>query len=139
MATADVRVREVKALETRGGNKRFVLVDDAGREYTTFREEIAARLPGLEGKRVQIEYHEQRRGSFTNVYLDGVELADDEQPREVADADETAWRTAIEAAPYLLRGDAVDEEVPAQELFDKLQPFKQLVADDIEGASEPDE
>jgi hypothetical protein len=140
MPTAEVRAREVKAFETRGGNTRFVLVDDSGKEYSTFREEIAALLPGVEGKRVRVDYHEQRRGSFSNVYLDGVEVLEEPAAAAAGDTpDETAWKTAIEAAPYLLKGDAVEREVPAQELFDKLQPFKQLVADDIEESGEPDE
>ena len=29
-------------------------------------------------------------------------------------------------------GDAVERELPPDELFDKLQPFKELVAEDIE-------
>jgi hypothetical protein len=138
MPTAEVRAREVKAFETRGGNTRFVLVDDSGKEYSTFREEIAALLPGVEGKRVRVDFHEQRRGSFSNVYLDGIEVL--EEASAVGEsADETAWSTAIEAAPYLLTGDAVERAVPAKELFDKLQPFKQLVADDIEDSGKRDE
>ena len=35
----------------------------------------------------------------------------------------------LDAAPYLLSAEAVEEEVPPEELFDKLQPFKELVAD----------
>ena len=129
-------MRELKAFKTSGGNTRFVLVDDQGREYSTFREEIAARLHGLEGKRARIDYHEQRRGSYSNVYLDGIEILDDRDSAPADDADETAWKAAIDAAPYLLKGDAVEEEVPAAELFEKLQPFKQLVADDIERSEE---
>ena len=131
MAEEEVRVRAVKALRTQGGNTRFVLVDDRGREYSTFKEEIARVLPGLEGKRVRIQYHEQQRGRFTNVYLDAVEPLG--EAREPSDADEVGWRTAIDAAPYLLSGKAVEEEVPPEELFEKLQPFKELVAGDIEG------
>ena len=48
------------------------------------------------------------------------------------DADEVAWKTAVHAAPYLLNADAVEREVPPEELFDKLQSFKELVAEDIE-------
>ena len=132
MPQAEVRVRELKAFRTSGGNTRFVLLDDQGREYSTFREEIAARLHGLEGKRARIEYHEQRRGSYSNVYLDDIDILDDRESASAEDADETAWKAAIDAAPYLLRRDAVEDEVPAAELFEKLQPFKQLVADDIE-------
>jgi hypothetical protein len=136
----EVRVREVKALRTQSGNVRFVLVDDQGREYSTFKEEIAAALPGLEGKRARIEYHEQQRGNFTNVYLDAVEPLDvPAEPTRSGDADEVAWKTAIDGAPYLLSEKAVEEEVPPQELFEKLQPFKELVSEDIESGGESDE
>jgi hypothetical protein len=130
----EVRVREVKAVRTRGGNTRFVLIADDGREYSTFREEVAAALPGAEGKRARLEYHEQRRGEFTNVYLDRLELL--EEPDEVSEADEVAWRTAIEAAPYLLSREALENETPPEEVFAKLQPFKELVAEDLEGERE---
>ena len=41
MPEATVKVEEVKALQTQSGKTRFVLVDDSGREYTTFEEPIA--------------------------------------------------------------------------------------------------
>ena len=132
MATADVRVAEVKALKTRSGNTRYVLIDDAGNEYSTFKENIAVRLPGLEGKRARIEFHEQERNGFTNVYLDAIEVLDEEGDVVTPATEEVAWKSAIDAAPYLLRGDAVEREVPAEELFEKLKPFKELVAEDIE-------
>ncbi len=129
MPESEVRVSEVKAFKTRSGNTRFVLVDDQGKEYSTFKEGIAAKLPGLEGRRARIKYHEQERDRFTNVYLDDVEAL--EQPdRAEEDVNEAAWKTAMDAAPYLLSPDARD--VPPEELFEKLQPFKELVAEDIE-------
>lgn len=131
MPETEVRVAEVKAFTTKSGNTRFVLVDDQGNEYSTFKESIAARLPGLDGRRARIKYHEQQRDGFTNVYLDAVEPLEEERAG-ASDADEVAWRTTIDAAPYLLSGDAVEREIPPDELFDKLQPFKELVADDIE-------
>jgi hypothetical protein len=133
--TREIRVREVKALKTRAGNTRFVLVDEHGNEYTTFKERVAAKLPGLEARLARIEFHEQERNGFTNVYLDDVAALDEngETHRDMpSPADEVAWKTAVEAAPYLLDAEAVEEEVPPEELFAKLQPFKQLVADDIE-------
>jgi hypothetical protein len=42
MADAVVTVAEVKGFKTQSGNTRFVLRDDAGREYTTFREQRVA-------------------------------------------------------------------------------------------------
>jgi hypothetical protein len=133
MPEATVVVERVEAHKTQSGNTRFVLVDDSGREYTTFKEPIARQALAAEGKRAQIQFHEQQRGAFTNVYLDAVQpLGDDDDD---ADADErtneVAWRTAIEAAPYVLGGDAVEREVPPEEFFEKLKPLKDLVADDI--------
>ena len=70
---AVVAVREVKAVPTRSGNTRYVLVDEDGNEYTTFRPEIGNRAQEAEGKRARIEYHEEQRGNFNNVYLDKIE------------------------------------------------------------------
>ncbi|HSC49036.1 MAG TPA: hypothetical protein VLD16_02140 [Gaiellaceae bacterium] len=127
-----VTVARVEARKTQSGNTRFVLFDDSGREFTTFKEPIARQAVAAEGRRAKITWHEQQRGQFTNVYLDAVELlageGDDEAEERV---DEIAWRTAIEAAPYVLGGDAVEREVPPEELFEKVKPLKDLVADDI--------
>jgi hypothetical protein len=130
MPEAEVRVKEVKALQTRSGNTRFVLIDESGKEYSTFKEAVAAGLPGLEGRRARITFHEQERNGFTNVYLDAVEPLD-EGGAGTAATDEVAWKTAIDAAPYLLAEEAVEDDVPPEELFEKLQPFKELVADDL--------
>jgi len=138
MPEIEVRVSDVKAFKTKSGNTRFVLVADDGSEYTTFKEQIAAKLPGLEGKRARIKYHEQERDGFTNVYLDGVEPLEAARAEggAASDADEVAWKTTIDAAPYLLSADAVEREVSPDELFEKLQPFKELVAEDIRDADD---
>jgi len=127
----DVTVAKVDAHKTRNGNTRYVLHDENGNEYTTFKENIARQALAAEGRRARIEYHEQQRDSFTNVYLDAVEVLDDDTP-EVSHADEVAWSTAVEAAPLLVGDDRVD----AEELYDRLKPFKDLVADDIERGGE---
>lgn len=135
MADAEVTVAEVKAFKTQSGNTRFVLRDDQGREYTTFREQIARDAVAAEGRRARITFHEQQRGNFTNVYLDAVEPL--EQPEEGAPSEaveEVAWKTAVDAAPWLLGGEP-EEAVPPEELFERLQPFKERVADDIRGES----
>ena len=128
-----IRVAEVKAFKTRSGNTRFVLQAGDGSEYTTFKEAIARQAVAAEGSRARIEFHEQERDGFRNVYLDRVELLDDEEERPREDderAEEVAWKTAVDAAPWLL-GDAPAEGVPADELYEKLQPFKERVAGDI--------
>jgi hypothetical protein len=124
----DVMVTKVDAYKTRSGNTRFVLRDEDGNEYTTFKEAIARQAIAAEGSRAHIEFHEQQRDGFNNVYLDRVEPLDDDTP-EVSHADEVAWSTAVEAAPLLV-GD--ERGVEPTELYEKLKPFKDLVADDIE-------
>jgi hypothetical protein len=135
MAERDVTVDEVKAFKTQSGNTRFVLRADDGSEYTTFKESIARDALAAEGKRAHIVFHEQQRNGFTNVYLDRVEVLAEDEPATDHEAEEVAWKTAIDAAPWLL-GDAPEGGVEARELFEKLQPFKELVAEDIRDAEE---
>jgi hypothetical protein len=135
-----VDVERVEARKTQSGNTRFVLVDDGGREFTTFKEPIARQALAAEGRRAKITYHEQQKGQFTNVYLDAVELLPGEAGDETEErTNEIAWRTAIEAAPFILGGDAVEREVPPEELFEKVKPLKDLVAEDIRQDEQGDE
>jgi hypothetical protein len=127
----DVRVERVDAYKTKSGNTRFVLRDGDGDEYTTFKEEIARQAVAAEGKRARIEFHEQQRGEFRNVYLDRVEVVDEAETEEHRDADEPAWEVAVEAAPWLLGTSEPDEPIPAKELFARLKPFQEEVAEDI--------
>jgi hypothetical protein len=139
MPEAVVTVANVNAFKTRAGNTRFVLRDDEGREFTTFREEIARAALGAEGRRARLTFHEEQRGQFTNVYLDAVEPLNDGERADASEAvEEVAWKTAVDAAPWLLGGEP-EEPVPPDELFERLQPFKQRVADDIRESSEPEE
>jgi hypothetical protein len=130
--TREVRVREVKAHQTRSGNTRYVLVDDEGNEYTTFREAIAREAVSAEGRRARIRFHEQERNGFTNVYLDAVEPLEEDGETEAEDREieEAAWDAAIEAAPWLVGGEP-KRKVPADQLFETLKPFKDRVAEDI--------
>jgi hypothetical protein len=134
-----VTVAEVKAFKTQSGNTRFVLRDDAGREFTTFREQIARDALAAEGRRARITFHEQQRGNFTNVYLDAVEALEEQGGEESSEAvEEVAWKTAVDAAPWLLGGEP-EEAVPPDELYERLQPFKERVADDIRGETSDEE
>ena len=128
MPEREVDVEEVKAFKTQSGNTRFVLRADDGSEYTTFKEAIARDAVAAEGKRARIGFHEQERNGFTNVYLDKVEVLD--EPEGDPNIEEVAWKTAVDAAPWLL-GDAPKGGIDADEAFEKLQPFKERVADDI--------
>jgi hypothetical protein len=139
MADAVVTVAEVKAFKTQSGNTRFVLRDGEGREYTTFREEIARQAIAAEGRRARIDFHEQQRGRFTNVYLDAVQPLDEPAGEAQSEAvEEVAWKTAVDAAPWLLGGEP-EQPVPPEELFELLQPFKERVADDIRGDPSDDD
>jgi hypothetical protein len=132
MPEETVTVERVEARKTQSGNTRFVLVDESGRQFTTFKEPIARQALAAEGRRAKITYHEQQKGQFTNVYLDAVEPLESEADAEAEErTNEVAWRTAIEAAPYILGGDAAEREVPPEEFFEKVKPLKDLVADDI--------
>jgi hypothetical protein len=53
------------------------------------------------------------------------------------DPDEVAWNTAVEAAPWMLGSREPQEEIPPEELYEKLEPFKRLVADDIRQGTPP--
>src|SRR5437763_13817658 len=115
MAEREVRVDEVKAFKTQSGNTRFVLRGDDGSEYTTFKEAIAKQAVAAEGRRARIAFHEQERNGFTNVYLDKVELLEEEEEATAAtEVEEVAWKTAVDAAPWLL-GDAPEGGIAADE------------------------
>ena len=77
MAEATVTIQDVRTFDTRKGNTRYVVRDTDGNEYTTFREKIGEAAKALDGRHVRIEYHEEERGQYTNVYLDKVEPAPD--------------------------------------------------------------
>ena len=126
----EVQVERVDAYKTKSGNTRFVLRDADGDEYTTFKEDIARQAVAAEGKRARIEYHEQQRGEFRNVYLDRVEPLE-EADGEHRDTDKAAWEVAVEAAPWLVGTSEPDEPIPAEELFARLKPFQEEVAEDI--------
>jgi hypothetical protein len=133
-------ITAVERSETRNGNTRFVVRDADGREYTTFRPSIGEQAERNQGKRATLEYHEQERNGFQNVYLDAVKPAAEPEPAPAAqddsDPDEVAWNTAVEAAPWLLGSSEPEEALEPDELFEKLEPFKQRVAEDIRDGGE---
>jgi hypothetical protein len=121
----------VQSIQTRGGNIRYVARDSNGKEYTTFREEIGSAAKKLKGRRVRITYHEVQRGRYTNVYLDSIGTVGEQAPAGAGpDVQEAAWRTAVDAAPWLV-GKPTGEVQPDQ-LYEKLKPFEERVVADIE-------
>jgi hypothetical protein len=135
---ADVKIASVEEAQTRSGHTRFVIKDDRGGEYTTFREQIGAAAKAVEGRRARIEYHETQRGGFTNIYLDKVEPTQDLPEAEGAEPEEVGWQAATEAAPWLVGSDKPKQAVEPAELFERLKPFKDLVADDIRDGDDDD-
>lgn len=126
---------DVRSFETRRGSLRYVARDADGNEYTTFREAIGEEAQKLTGARVRITFHEEQRGEYRNVYLDSLEaLPADAAPSHDTDPQEAAWRTAVEAAPWLVGkpGETVDPET----LYEKLKPFEERVLSDIEEGEE---
>jgi hypothetical protein len=127
----EIDVADVREFETKSGNTRYVLRDGDGNEYTTFREAIGKAALAAKGKRAEIEYHEQQRGEYKNVYLDKIEPREAPGGEEDTDPEEAGWQTAVEAAPWLVGDSEEVDEVPPDELFEKLKPFKDRVAEDI--------
>jgi hypothetical protein len=136
----ETTITAVERSETRNGNTRFVVRDADGREYTTFRPSIGEQAERNQGRRATLEYHEQERNGFQNVYLDAVKPAAEPEPAPAAqndsDPDEVAWNTAVEAAPWLLGSSEPEEALEPDELYEKLEPFKQRVAEDIRDGGE---
>jgi len=134
----ETQIESVERSETRNGNTRWVVRDADGREYTTFRPQIGEQAERHEGKRATLEFHEQERNGFQNVYLDAVKAAPEAPPEagNDSDPDEVAWNTAVEAAPWLLGSSEPKEELEPDELYEKLEPFKRRVADDIRHGGE---
>jgi hypothetical protein len=130
---AEVVIASVKTNETRNGNTRWTVTDDSGTEYTTFRPPIGQAAEQAQGSRARISFHEEERNGFRNVYLDKVAPAPAPAapPRGDSDPDEAAWRTAVDAAPYLLSEEEAAGEVSPEQAFEKLKPFKDLVSEDI--------
>jgi hypothetical protein len=129
---ADITVDSVTAVESRSGNTRWVLRDSEGREYTTFRPQIGKEAAGYEGRRARIAFHEEDRKGFHNVYLDSIGPAPQTGGgADDTDAEEAAWSAAVDAAPWLLGEKEPEREVAPEELYERLEPFKALVARDI--------
>lgn len=134
-------IRAVEEVETRSGKIRYVVRDDEGREYATFRPAIGREAGNLRVA-ARIAFHEEERNGFHNVYLDGIsEASATTGPADGStDPDEVALNTAVEAAPWVLGSREPQQEIPPEELFKKLEPFKRLVADDIrEGTQASDD
>jgi hypothetical protein len=140
---AIAKIVEVERNQTRNGNTRFTVRDDQGHEYVTFRPPIGEQAERLRERTARIEFHEEEKNGFRNVYLDRVEAIDAERVEagaageraSAASADAVAWEAAAEAAPLIV-GHGVP--VSGEELYQALKPFKDRVAEDIRAAGRVD-
>ena len=107
-------VESVRQVETRAGNIRYVVRDSDDNEYTTFREAIGDKAAQLEGQRTRIE-----------------PAPDAAEARPDTDPEEAAWRTAVDAAPWLLGESDPHQKTPPDKLYKTLRPFKEKIAGDI--------
>ena len=135
MADAVVTVAEVNAFMTQSGNRRFVLRDEKGASTRrSMRRSRARRSPPRGAARASTSTSSSAAGSRTST-LDRVQPLDERAGEASSEAvEEVAWKTAVDAAPWLLGGEP-EERVPPEELFELLQPLKERVADDIRGDS----
>jgi hypothetical protein len=128
---AVIKVEEVEKHETRNGNTRYVVRDEADHEYVTFRPQIGKDAETYKGQTAHIRFHEEQRGGFKNIYLDAIEPLEqpgaDEGGADI-DPDIVGWQTAAEVAP-LIAGNAGSPD----EVFDEMKRFKERVAADIRG------
>src|SRR5215210_4901242 len=86
---SDIRVAKVETTETRNGNTRYVVRDENGREFTTFPPGIGQEAAKFEGRDAHIQFHEEDRGGFRNVYLDAIsDPAERPESRDSTDPDE---------------------------------------------------
>ena len=137
---AIAKIIEVERNQTRSGNTRFTVRDDQGHEYVTFRPPIGEQAERLRDRTARIEFHEEEKNGFRNVYLDRVEAVDAERVESggggEASADAVAWEAAAEVAPMII---GHDTPVSGEELYQALKPFKDRVAEDIRAAGRVDE
>jgi hypothetical protein len=139
---ANVRVSSVETRQSKSGNTRWVVRADDGREYTTFRSEIGRQAEQYQGRAVRIRYHEEDRDGFHNVYLDGIDASPDgnvgPQTDDGPDPEAAAWHTAVEAAPWLVGPPGEEGSEDAKDLYERLRPFKDLIAKDIRESRDHD-
>ena len=79
--------------------------------------------------------HPAERAGFHNVYFGQIQPVPGGDAADT-DPEEAAWRTAVEATPWPVGSGEPEREVPPEELFERLKPFKDRVADDIRGDQE---
>ena len=113
----EVTVDAVERFETRSDKTRWVLRDAGGREFTTFRPRVGEAAERHQGARARIAYHEEDRNGFHNVYLDSIEAA-----------------APAAAEP----GEQAVGDSDPDELYEKLEPFKRRVSEDIRSHGDGD-
>ena len=130
-------VAKSRAFQTKSGNTRFVRASTTpATECSTFtRGDRRDVLRGRGPARTHAASTSEQRNGFTNVYLDAVEPSARSGDGEAEHADEVAVdRRGDDDGAYLLPPRPSSSRFRRRSFFEKLQPFKELVAEDIEVA-----
>jgi len=79
MVKTVTHVHDVRQLRTSSA-KPATSSSTAGVNTRRFGSQIGARATEFEGRRARIEFHEEQRVEFLNIYVDGIDSADDQRP-----------------------------------------------------------
>ena len=99
------------------------------KDLLKWNRQLRQHWPKLRFGSLRVETEGEQHLFHVPVYLDELEEVPGGERAAVTDAEEAAWRTAVDAAPWLV-GEP-DGAVNPDELYEKLKPFEQRVADDI--------
>ena len=95
----DVRVKKLS------DDRQFYVIKSDGKEFSTFKRDLAASAKALIGQQAKIDYTEKQNGEWTNRYLENVESATsfkqaDASQKEIDIRRAVALKAAIEMLPY---------------------------------------
>jgi len=95
----DVRVKKLS------DDRQLYVIKSDGKEFTTFKRDLAASAKAMIGQQAKIDYTEKQNGEWTNRYLENVESAVEFKQatapaREIDIRRAVALKAAIEMLPY---------------------------------------
>jgi len=86
-------------------DRQLYVIKSDGKEFTTFKRDLAASAKAMIGQQAKIDYTEKQNGEWTNRYLENVESAVEFKQatapaREIDIRRAVALKAAIEMLPY---------------------------------------
>ena len=136
---AEILVADVRSFETREETPATSSQRLGGRRVHDLPggDRRGARF-GAKGARARIlTTNSSAASTRTSTSIKIEPLEGDAGPSDDTDPEEAGWRTAVDAAPWLVGNAEPTDEVPPDELFEKLKPFKDRVAEDIREEDAP--